>query len=305
MNPNDPNNQNPAGDPGAVLPKDPNAPAPEELTPEALYGPSTPGVDLSAPAATPPATDPMQAPADLGPLQVPESPMPAMGADPLAPQDPGLPPMDTGAPAMPNQDLSQMMPPVEGAAPTDMQDPTMGQELPQDAQPVPDASTFYQENQPTTDQIAEPYDQGATPGYEPYQPETEEVPQPGYEQPAPLPAEAPVESSGSNLPPIPKRSKLPILIMGLAVFLLIGAAAAYFVLGRGGGDAEPSPAPTEEPLTCEEDPENPDCIDVEPTEEPTDEPTFSIEPSSSGNFTIPPTTTPAPSTRPCELLGTC
>lgn len=323
MNPNDPNNQNLAGGAGSVLPKDPNAPSPEELTPEALYGPSTPGVGVSSPATPiPPAGDPMQqVPQDPGTPTVPAPPAepsaPAVVADPQMPisQEPLQPGPDMSAPAaadvsssaMPNQDLPQTIPDAQDEAlPTDMPGSGMGQEIPQDTQPVPDASTFYQEAQPT-DAMPESYDpnQPAPQGYEPYQqPETEAIPQPGYEQPAPIPTEAPVESSGGNLPPIPKRSKLPIIIMGVAVLLLISAVAAFFMLGgSGGGSPAKSPIPTEEPLTCNEDPGNPDCI--APTNEPTVEPTVSVEPSSSGNFTIPPTSTPAPSTRPCDLLGTC
>lgn len=304
MDPNNPNNtgnaQNPPTDQGGVPPKDPNVPSAQDLTPEALYGPSTPGVDLQATTPpTPPPTD----------MQSPSAPTADMSTPPRDPNLTGPVPEGSGV----ESTMDQSGQTTDNTMPTDLppndyadqnlagsvQDNTLAGSL-QDA-PL-NQGNFYQEAQIPQDTLPDPgMDQPQEPApYEPYQ-------QPQYDQPAdqepglqPMAAEAPPETpetpaSAAGLPPIPKRSKLPIIIVGVAVVLLISAVAAFFLLSRGGGDTRDVPTPTEEPLTCEEDPENPDCIET--TEEPT----------SSGTSTPPPSASPTPggTTRACELLGTC
>lgn len=346
MNPNDPNN--PSQTTGSASPpSDSNAPKPEELTPEALYGPSTPGVDapaapgasavppptgdvgstlpgastdLSASGAMDSTTPPteLQTPSELPPSSNdfmggtggPTNTQPQMLAEPQSPYaDQGMGPSS----ATPEDTFSQA-PQDTMATSQDMGSPADDmQGMPPAENPAPETSTFYQ--QVPEIPLGQSYDQAPAPPaepapYEPYQPEVtqEQEPLPAETPPPPpglpLPPEQP---AAGNLPPIPKRSKLPLILIGVALVLLVSAAGAYFILVKGGGSKTPAPSPTEEPVTCDVDPENPNCTG--PTAVPSEAPT--VSPVSSGTFTIPPgnspstSATPASTTKACQLLGTC
>lgn len=135
------------------------------------------------------------------------------------------------------------------------------------------------------------YNEMAVPAPDPIEPPTEpefapapiDETQPDYYQPdeGALPPAPPADGTppGGSLPPIPTQSKMPLIIIGVAVVIVLLAGIIFTVLllgRRGSSTKKPTTAPiaTEQPISCQDDPSIPGCTTVaSPTPSPLPTPT--------------------------------
>ncbi len=295
MDPNDPNN--PGSSPPSSPPPAADQGASQEVTLDALYGPSsptsqsTPTQDTSA-AGSPPLPE--------APINEPAIPQDTLGAGTTPPVDqPATVEPTIGQEVPPSPDLGYGAPPAgdqQGYPPETPQ--TAGgaeqfyQDLSPDAQPPVD--------QPTEVAPPEDYAAGTTNDQLQEQPSyasPEEVQPVDQTEPAMEPG------AGGGLPPIPSRSKMPFIILGAVVVIMVLALVVLLGLSRARSTkvvATPTPhaSASDIPVTCEEDPQNPDCVQSSPSDSSG---SFSPAPNNSGG--------PLPSLSPqkCQLLygGPC